>query len=273
MNCEKCRRTLYSNRSPLCIPCAAAATLEAEFKAPWGDETLRYLAGDIAVSAARHVRGLRVSSNKVQPGATAKSAASRPTSSRKRTRTPRRRSPGRDRRDTKVRGRSPRRSGQCRRDPEPRREGLPAEVKAGGEPPRERRRTISPSSYTSSAAAEAKRRQEESREARVERRSPQPKAEDREYRRRSRDRGKSVNERPNVNPQVIDFQDPAFQAKIKAEYLQGLEDQKKSARISLEEGPGGKDKQLLPPNLLKVPGPSQEREKESKSKRRQQRWT
>ena len=77
MFCSKCRRALFSKRSPLCIACAAAATLGEEFQGEWGNETLRFLAGDVAVSAARHVRALRVASNR-SPGATAKSAAARP---------------------------------------------------------------------------------------------------------------------------------------------------------------------------------------------------
>ena len=77
MFCGKCRRSLFSKRSTLCIACAAAATLTEEFQGEWGNETLRFLAGDVAVSAARHVRALRVASNK-PVGATPKSAGGKP---------------------------------------------------------------------------------------------------------------------------------------------------------------------------------------------------
>ena len=89
MLCESCGRAIFSRRSSYCIPCAATATLQEEFKASWGSDKLRVLAGDIAVSAARHIRGLRVAASSGL-GATPKSAPTKPQESRARSRSPRR---------------------------------------------------------------------------------------------------------------------------------------------------------------------------------------
>ena len=78
MLCARCRRPLYSKLSDLCNPCAAARTLEEEVAAPWEDEKLRVIAGDIAVSAVRQVRALRLHRPSKAPEVTSKSAPVRP---------------------------------------------------------------------------------------------------------------------------------------------------------------------------------------------------
>ena len=78
MRCARCERPLYSRLSDLCNPCAAAKTLEVELAEKWPEEKLRVIAGDIAVSAVRQVRALRLHRPSGTPETTSKAAASRP---------------------------------------------------------------------------------------------------------------------------------------------------------------------------------------------------
>ena len=60
MVCEGCGRVFSYKRSTYCIGCAAAHTLLSELKEDWASESLRRLGEDICVSAARHLRALRL---------------------------------------------------------------------------------------------------------------------------------------------------------------------------------------------------------------------
>ena len=96
MLCARCQRPLYSKLSSLCNPCAAARTLEVELAEPWENEKLRVIAGDIAVSAVRQVRALRLYRAPLAPEATSKAAPARP---------PLERRPGAARERSRSRGR------------------------------------------------------------------------------------------------------------------------------------------------------------------------
>ena len=278
MFCTSCKRSLFSRRSDLCIPCSAVATLQEEFRRVWGDESLRFLAGDVAVSAARHVRGLRVASEKAgrqkDLGATPKSAGAKPPETKQRSPSIARKPPAEVKREasrSRRRGRSPSR---CREDPK-----LAARNSVGTE---ERKSTakappappFSPSSYTDTASEAEKRKVEDKREALDRRRNPcqesrperSPHRSTRRHR-RSHSR-KDTRLRTDLPPVPLDFNDPAFKERSKAEYLKNLAEQEKR-KINLSEGPGAKKDSLLPEALLKVPGESLEREARPKQKRRQ----
>ena len=60
MSCSSCSRPIYNPRSSLCNGCAAAKTLEEEIRGNWSEESLRLIATDIAVSAVRQIRALRL---------------------------------------------------------------------------------------------------------------------------------------------------------------------------------------------------------------------
>ena len=129
---------------------------------------------------------------------------------------------------------------------------------------------FSPSSYTSTDEAERKDKKTIEAKDKAERRKPRSLPRERSARRASPEKSQSSSAwlHREIDPNPINFEDPAFKDKIKAEYLRGLEEQKK-AKITLEEGPGGKGQSLLPPALLRVSGESVERpEKTSKGKKR-----
>ena len=60
MHCVSCGRLFNYSRSQYCTGCAAANTVLAELGEDWPSESLRRLAEDIAISAARHIRALRL---------------------------------------------------------------------------------------------------------------------------------------------------------------------------------------------------------------------
>ena len=278
MFCTSCRRSLFSRRSELCIPCSAVATLQEEFRRVWGDESLRFLAGDVAVSAARHVRGLRVASEKTARlkdlGVTPKSAATKPPASQQRSPSPARKPPPEVKREaspSRRRGRSPSRVREDQRVAPRSSVGTEERETPAKSAPAA---PFSPSSYTGTVSEAEKRKIEDKREAADRRRSPcQSARQKRSVRgssrrqRRSRSR-KDTRVRTDLPPVPFDFNDPAFKERSKAEYLKDLAEQEKR-KISLSEGPGGRKDSLLPEALLKVPGESQEREVRSKAKRRQ----
>ena len=275
MFCKSCGRSLYSKRSDLCIPCSAAHTLSEEFKGHWGDSKLRLLAGDIAVSAARHVRGLRIASAPSEAGATPKSAAAKPREEARRS--PPRRSPlGR-------RGKRP--EGGATSDPPARTKVSPqvrrkSPAKQPEEVKEEKRAEVpfSPSSYTSTAEEE-RQRGAASQSSAPGTRSPRREAKARPERERTPRRTSSADRRDRpvirtdlpANPEN-DPDHPAWKEKIKRQYFEDLERAKKP-KVSLAEGPGGDAKNLLPEALLKVQGESEEREKKPKKQRRKREWT
>lgn len=60
MKCRSCCSTVYTERSDLCLPCAAAETLTNEFRSSFGSETIKNLATDVIITASRQVRALRL---------------------------------------------------------------------------------------------------------------------------------------------------------------------------------------------------------------------
>ena len=272
MSCSSCGRSIYTSRSSHCIACAASLTLQEEFRAEWPSEKLRVLAGDIALSAARHVRGLRVAAQSGNPGATAKSAAVRPreagparTSPRPPLQRSERRQPERRRSRSAPRERSP---VQERREATVER----AEAKGLETAP------FSPSSYTSTAEAEAKEEPRRAPPGNFERRSPRETGGRRTEAKRGRDPRSSASEpskqviRTDLPAELGDPQSAEYKELIKRQYFEDLEKFKKQ-QIKLEEGPGGQKKPVLPEGLLKVQGDSEERQKKAKEPRKKRKWT
>lgn len=60
MSCRSCNTPVYTSRSDLCIACAGAHQLIAEFKDKWDSEAVRSIAADVCLSAVRQVRALKV---------------------------------------------------------------------------------------------------------------------------------------------------------------------------------------------------------------------
>ena len=60
MFCAACGRPYNYKRSQFCTACAAGHTVLTELGEEWPSESLRRLGEDIAVSAARHIRALRL---------------------------------------------------------------------------------------------------------------------------------------------------------------------------------------------------------------------
>ena len=55
-----CCATLYNSRSELCLACSSVATIQQEFLEGWRNTRLRNIGADIALSAARSIRALRI---------------------------------------------------------------------------------------------------------------------------------------------------------------------------------------------------------------------
>ena len=60
MQCRVCCAKLYNQRSDLCLACSSVATIQQEFIESWGNSRLRNIGADIALSAARSIRALRI---------------------------------------------------------------------------------------------------------------------------------------------------------------------------------------------------------------------
>ena len=60
MQCRVCCATLYNSRSELCLACSSVATIQQEFLEGWRNTRLRNIGADIALSAARSIRALRI---------------------------------------------------------------------------------------------------------------------------------------------------------------------------------------------------------------------
>ena len=60
MHCVGCGRPYHYKRSKYCTACAAGHTIIDELGEDWPSESLRRVGEDIAVSAARHIRALRL---------------------------------------------------------------------------------------------------------------------------------------------------------------------------------------------------------------------
>ena len=90
MFCRECRAELYNRRSDLCIACGAVATLALEFKEQWASARLRGIAADVATSACRTIRALRIFGKSPGGGEVSRDLAEgvtiRPAETRKRSR-------------------------------------------------------------------------------------------------------------------------------------------------------------------------------------------
>ena len=64
MFCKVCQLEIFTSRSELCLACSAVRTQNLEFQGDWGSGSLRNLGTDIACSAARQIRALRLHSLK-----------------------------------------------------------------------------------------------------------------------------------------------------------------------------------------------------------------
>ena len=271
MFCSSCNRAIFSRRSTLCIPCSAAYTLQEEFKEEWGDSKLRVLAGDIAVSAARHIRGLRVASTSAK-GATPKSAASKPAAEpvNQCTRSTLRRSTRKQEREETRKNPSPEKPTEVRKQrSRSRRAPVEAKRRPRSPPP------FSPSSYTSTNAEEDKRRAEEERVSNVERRIPRSEtgtaekcdsSQRKTEREDKRQQGQIRTDLPALWGRDPDH--PEYKEEIKRQYFEDLERNKRT-KVNLEEGPGGDRGRLLPEALLKAQGESEERQEKPKEKKKQ----
>ena len=62
MSCQGCRQGRAHRTSRFCVGCSGAQTILRELEEPWSNSSLRSLGEDIAVSAARHIRALRIGS-------------------------------------------------------------------------------------------------------------------------------------------------------------------------------------------------------------------
>ena len=60
MECRVCCAVLYSSRSDLCIACSSVSTIQKEFLEAWANTRLRNIGADVALSAARTIRSLRI---------------------------------------------------------------------------------------------------------------------------------------------------------------------------------------------------------------------
>ena len=60
MECKVCCAAIYSKRSEYCIACSSVVTIQQEFIDSWSDTRLRSIGADIALSAARSIRALRI---------------------------------------------------------------------------------------------------------------------------------------------------------------------------------------------------------------------
>eukprot|EP00438_Fugacium_kawagutii_P001103 Skav235081 [mRNA] locus=scaffold2106:57734:58549:- [translate_table: standard] len=60
MKCRSCGVAVHSDRSPYCLPCSAIDTLAREFQGEFSSGTVRNLATDIVLAAARQVRAVRL---------------------------------------------------------------------------------------------------------------------------------------------------------------------------------------------------------------------
>ena len=63
--CDSCKREIFSSHSNYCVACGAALTLQYEIRQDWGCTVLKGLGTDLALTAARQVRALRLQSLKI----------------------------------------------------------------------------------------------------------------------------------------------------------------------------------------------------------------
>ena len=285
MYCGRCKRSIYSRQSSLCNPCAAAQTLGEELSQAWQDEKLRTIAGDIAVSAVRQVRALRLHKPNPAPEATSKAGASRPPLDRRparRSRSPLReesrkgasRYPGKQAKEEpqrSLRARTPpRRSSRSEVEENPLAKPIPPDF------------SPSPYSYYSTSEDEEKNPQKqvvegEEKRGREERsgaagapkgRSESGRATSQNKKEGSRSEGQTSYPAPKLA--TVDVGSEEDKRLSKAQYLQSLKEEQTPLR--LEENPQSRKSERPRGNLLQVFDEKPERKDGEKKRRRKSKW-
>ena len=282
MFCRRCNRPLYSQLSKLCNPCAAAETLGEELAQPWREEKLRVIAGDIAVSAVRQVRALRLHRPSEAAETSSKSAPAKPPLPRK--------TPGQ-----KARSRSPprpERRKEAKRSPGGEAEAGHSKAKPGQRYPREaeveqsplERPTppnFSPSPYSYySTTEESEGEQEKADKAEQQQRDLQEREKvsqstpevrrDVEKERKAESKGAKPLIYTEPKAAAVDVGSAEDKRRSKAEYLASLKSA--SSKLRLEENPQARKAERPRGNLLQVFDDKPSRKDDGKKRRRKSKW-
>ena len=273
MLCARCQRPLYSKLSSLCNPCAAAQTLEVELAEPWENEKLRVIAGDIAVSAVRQVRALRLYRPPLAPEATSKAAPARP---------PLERRPGAARERSRSRGREAARKKEVEEQRKPRaeREGTsdkaPQQSRSETRPervPQEENRKVpyspSPDSYYSTSSAGESKKVTLAEPEVAEKRHKEDLVGSRGTEERP-EKAKRRESGAGPIPAVAEAGSAEDKKRSKEEYLAYVNSDKGS--VKLEENPESRSAERPRGNLLKVFPDEPEKRGDGKRKRKKHQW-